>query len=524
MNRRNKSILIFIVAILFFYSCNYPLFHVRERLRSILPEEATLKKLPPELVFTTVLLGGVRGALVNILWLRAQKLQDDGKYFELVQLADWIGLLQPDLPSVWKFNAWNLSYNISVEFPTGEERWNWIYQGIKLLRDKGLKYTPDSSEIYKELAWIQFHKITETLDEFHGYYKRMWAKIIEDVFGDITLQEMVSNSSYEELLKDKNVEAIISSFKDKQINIVKDWREISKNNFSGLPEEFKKTVETPSFRKLEAYLRGKTLREEFKMDPEFMLELEEKYLSLNWKSSAAHSLYWIEEGKRKTDDMKDLDYYRMVYFSLNHLWKWGNVNIKKIGSEEVLLLSPNFTVVPILNDYYENSIKELEKIGQPTTGIKSSHLYFISDVVVMAYTMNDLSVAQKYFVYLRDKYPGEVNNLSFPEYVSSKFTENLDFNEASIPQITGVLYGIMFQSYMALAAGEDERYAGLQSLVKSVYKRTSNQVSRFKILFPSFNDLQKSGLESSLLLMPESLALSLRSRLGMKEESQEKTP
>ena len=94
--------------------------------------------------------------MVDLLWLRAMKLQDDGKYFELVQLSDWIGLLEPYLPVVWRFNAWNLSYNISVEFPTGEERWNWVYQGIKLLRDKALKYIPNSSEIYQELSWIYF--------------------------------------------------------------------------------------------------------------------------------------------------------------------------------------------------------------------------------------------------------------------------------------------------------------------------------------------------------------------------------
>lgn len=524
MNRKNKSILIFILALLFFYSCSYPLFQTHERLRSILPEEATFKKLPPELVFTTVLLGGFRGILVNFLWLRAQKLQEDGKYFELVQLADWIGLLQPYLPAVWKYNAWNLSYNISVEFPTGEERWNWIYQGIKLLRDKGLKYAPDSAEIYQELAWIQYNKISDTLDEFNAYYKKMWAKIMEDVFGDITLEEMVSNSSYEDLLKDKSIETIISSFSANQMDIFKDWGKISKDNFSALPENLRELTKAPSFRKIEAYLRGQRLREEFKMDPEFMLELEKKYFPLNWKSSATHSLYWIEEGKRKTTNMKELDYYRMVYFSLGHLWKWGNVNVKKINNEEVLILAPDFKVVPTLNAYYEDAIQQLEETGEPTTGIKSSHLYFLSEVVVMAYTMNNLPIAQKYYLYLRDKYPGEIANLSFLDYVSSKFIERLD--EASIPQITGILFGIMYQSYWALAAGEDERYAGLQSLAKSVYERTARGVSRFQKLFPTFDALQKSSIESSLPMMPVPIASSLRSRLGIEEPSdtQKETP
>ncbi|MBU0533692.1 MAG: hypothetical protein KJ887_02690 [Candidatus Omnitrophica bacterium] len=520
MNRKNKSIVIFLIALLFFYACSYPLSQVQQRLRSILPEEATLKKLPPELVFTTVLLGGFRGILVNLLWLRAQQLQDDGKYFELVQLSDWIGLLQPYLPTVWIFNAWNLSYNISVKFPTGEERWNWIYQGIKLLRDKGLKYTPDSAEIYQELAWIQYHKISDTSDEFNAYYKRMLAKIMEDAFGDITLEEMVSNSSYEELLKDKSIETIISSFSANQIDILKDWNQISKDNFSVLPEKLRELTQNPSFPKIEAYLRGKRLREEFKMDPVFMLELEKKYFPLNWKSSAAHSLYWIEEGKRKATDMRELDYYRMVYFSLGHLWKWGNVSVKKINNEEVLILAPDFKVVHTLNAYYEDAIQQLEETGEPTTGIKSSQMYWLSEVVVMAYTMNDIQFAQKYYIYLRDKYPGEIANRSFPDYVASKFIEKLDFKETSIPNITDVLFGIMYQSYWALVAGEDERYADLQSLAKSVYERTARSVSRFQKLFPTFNALQKSSLESSLPMMPPAIASSLRTRLGIPEPSE----
>lgn len=516
-NRRNKSIIIFIISLLFFYSCTYPLFQIRERLHLLSPEEETnLKKLPPEIVFTTVLLGGFRGILVDLLWLRAMRLQEDGKYFELVQLSDWIGLLEPYLPSVWKFNAWNLSYNVSVEFPTGEERWNWIYQGIKLLRDKALKYLPDSGQIYKELSWIHFHKISDTMDEFNAYYKRSWAKMMQNVFGNMTLEEIASNSSYETLLEDKNVEVIISSFKEKEIDILNDWKQISDGDFvANLPEDLRELTWNPSFRKIEAYLRSKTLREEFKLDPEYMLELEKKYFPFDWKSPAAHSLYWIEEGIKKTDDMREIDYRRMVYFSLNHLLKWGRVDLKKIGDEEVLILAPEFDVVPILNSYYEETIQNLEKAEEVTTGTKSSHLYFLSEVVILAYTMNNLPVARKYYLYLKDKYPMEVKNLSFPDYIASKFVTTLD--DASIPEITSVLFGLMYQGYWALAVGEDERALGLHSLAKAVYDRTAKNLSRFQKLFPTFDALKKSSLEASLTMLPLPIASSLRSRLGIEE-------
>src|SRR5690348_8955185 len=50
---------------------------------------------PPVLAFTTVALGGFRGLIANALWIRANELQQDGKFFEMVQLADWITKMEP---------------------------------------------------------------------------------------------------------------------------------------------------------------------------------------------------------------------------------------------------------------------------------------------------------------------------------------------------------------------------------------------------------------------------------------------
>jgi len=265
MNKKIKCLILLIVAFIFFYISLNPLFQIQKIRKSSLPEEKRLKKLPPEIAFTTVLLGGFRGILTDFLWIRARKLQEEGKYFELVQLSNWIGLLEPNLPKVWIFNAWNLSYNISVEFPTPEERWNWIYQGIKLLRDKALKYIPDSPEIYSELAWIYFNKISSSIDEFNYYYKKEWAEIMQNAFGNINLDEMIKYSSYEKLMQDKEVLKIVNAFQNKGLNIFKDWEKISKNNFSSLPKELKVYLKKKNFRKIEAYIRGKILKEKFKL-------------------------------------------------------------------------------------------------------------------------------------------------------------------------------------------------------------------------------------------------------------------
>ena len=90
-----------------------------------------LENLPPLEAFIVVAIGGVRGIVADILWLRASKLQEEGKYFELVQLADWITKLEPRFAQVWAFHAWNLSYNISVMLSDSKDRWRWVQHGFE---------------------------------------------------------------------------------------------------------------------------------------------------------------------------------------------------------------------------------------------------------------------------------------------------------------------------------------------------------------------------------------------------------
>ncbi|HEU5395584.1 MAG TPA: hypothetical protein VFV81_00355, partial [Verrucomicrobiae bacterium] len=107
-----------------------------------------LKDAPPVLAFTTVALGGFRGLISNYLWIRANDLQIDDKFFEAAQLASWITDLEPHFSQVWVYQAWNMAFNISVKFKENapgmySDRWRWVENGISLLRDEGLRYNPD---------------------------------------------------------------------------------------------------------------------------------------------------------------------------------------------------------------------------------------------------------------------------------------------------------------------------------------------------------------------------------------------
>ncbi len=132
--------------------------------------------LPPEAAFTTVALGGFRGILADLLWMRAGRLQDEGRFFELAQLSGWIARLQPRSPAIWAYHAWNMAYNIPALLPDPADRWRWVKAGISLLRDDGMALNPGSARLHRELAWLYLHKLGTDDDATAPYYRAQFAK------------------------------------------------------------------------------------------------------------------------------------------------------------------------------------------------------------------------------------------------------------------------------------------------------------------------------------------------------------
>lgn len=130
---------------------------------------------------TFAALGGLRSVAAEIVWFRADRLQEEGRYVELAQLASALSFMEPHTPEVWSYAAWNLAYNVSVMMPNAEDRWRWVLAGLRLLRDEGLRYNPDSPELCRELAWMFELKIGADIDSAAPVYRRKWKAIVEDV-------------------------------------------------------------------------------------------------------------------------------------------------------------------------------------------------------------------------------------------------------------------------------------------------------------------------------------------------------
>lgn len=130
---------------------------------------------------TLATIGGLRSIAAEIVWFRADRLQEEGRYVELAQLSNILTFLEPHTPEVWSHTAWNLAYNVSIMMPTEEDRWRWVEAAIRLLRDSGLKLNPNSPEICRELAWLFEIKIGTDVDTAAHVYREKWRAIVEDV-------------------------------------------------------------------------------------------------------------------------------------------------------------------------------------------------------------------------------------------------------------------------------------------------------------------------------------------------------
>ena len=66
-----------LLALAFLFAVNFSQRGMNQfRVEKKLTHTEQIENLPPSLAFTTVVLGGFRGLIANILWVRAMQMQD----------------------------------------------------------------------------------------------------------------------------------------------------------------------------------------------------------------------------------------------------------------------------------------------------------------------------------------------------------------------------------------------------------------------------------------------------------------
>jgi len=428
----------------------------RDRDRLGLTRMQPLENAPPVLAFTTVALGGFRGLISNLLWIRAMDLQDEDKFFEMAQLADWITKLEPQYVQVWLVQAWNMAYNISVKFTDFADRWRWVERGIELLRDEGLPANQNAVLIYRELAWFFQHKMGANMDDAHMYYKQQWAHEMGQVFGKFRKPDL-----------------------DELINPQTD----------------------------EQKARARLLRERYKMDPSYMKEVDQLHGPLEWRLPEAHAIYWASLGLKvaanNPSKVKELDLItlrRVIYQSMQTSFQRGRLVINPFA--KAFEFGPNLDIIPKVSAAYEQAAREDVANHDHILG---AHKNFLKDAVYFLYEYNRISEAAFWYKYLAEKYPNDsvldgrpnsrARDVSLDQYCLSRIQE--DANGTPRDRIEGAIEGQIERSYRNLSIDEDDHAAGYMLLA---HKLWDNYMSRIPpdrqpaVGLRPFNDIQREIL------------------------------
>ncbi|MFG0330653.1 MAG: hypothetical protein ACF8PN_12240 [Phycisphaerales bacterium] len=468
--------------------------------------------------------GVLRGVMVNYLWIRADKLKEDGKYFEAYHIAKWITDLQPRFASVWQFQAWNMAYNISVATHTREERWNWVNAGVRLLREKGIRYNPNDMGLYKELAWTFFHKIGGATDDANMYYKQQMAhewqgilgppayeederlEAIEIVAGapgrlDAILDEYPAATSLVAELDaigfklDVNLLHAIErlraaefSFLGEQLNLAEELR-----NFDRLdrmtPEQREQVEPYMLLRRLRdepryaevwpallAHTRKRVLLDNYNMDPEYMRLFMEQFGPLDWRTPQAHSVYWaaigVERGlgRYQQESFDQINTDRLLFHSLQDLRRKGRIFYDYLTQEISFGPDLRFT------DYYLQAADIVIKrnpFGERGGGsetYKDGMRNFLIDAVREYYLFGEIAKAEELYRRLRTEFAQEDKPDRFmrplPEFIMVEMRDRYSSPDVARPAIMSLIG----QAYRYGLAREDrEAYSESIAMARQLY-------------------------------------------------------
>jgi len=378
-----------------------------------------------------IAMGAFRGVFVNMLWIRANRLQEEGKYYEAIELAKTITKLQPRFPRVWVFQAWNLAYNISVATQTPEERWQWVDAGVRLLREEGIPQNPNDMLLHKELSWIFLHKIQGVTDDANQYYKRKvaeewtvvlgpppppspemrtreaamaaygnWLGVVasapDSVEGAINREPLVADliSALESLF---GTETPLDTLRRYAIHEELHRRNLSDDrlgSYLGLEgDEEIQRIQTlsrlmhdaqlePAWEVYIAYLRKRVLIDQYHMDPSIMERYTREFGPLDWRHPAAHSLYWarlgVERGLGRVEEQNKSDYDftntdRLVMQSIQELFRSSEVYFDFLEFEQgryaYYMAMPNTFFI----DAYGEQLEDVATRGGIATSMKRTY-------------------------------------------------------------------------------------------------------------------------------------------------------
>ncbi len=540
MKTRDKIIFLaaVICSIALIYTAGSQLDYINSQRKEMnLVIEEPLENAPPSLAFATVAMGAFRGLIVDVLWIKADNCKERGQFHDAKQIADWIVMLQPRFSGVWEFHAWNMAYNISVTIPASnpEQRWRWVKNGYELLRDRGIPLNPHDINLYRELARIFQHKIGAISDDAHIYYKLQLIEAMEPLLGPADEDFFESLAKSPKTIKEIKTDPNIVEFIDELVKTDKIFANDNKlvRNYLALrqtPLKFKKDCYhiinlyrgTETLEKFDIFAKAHQLRDEWKLEPELMQELNKTYgpvdfedpnyqHPLDWRHPDTHALYWATKGLRlgskEKFNVKEANTDRIVNHSLQNLLRNGRLFVyEKPYDKEQADLRPDLN--PMLNktvyqrpdfrmyEVYDKFVrKAAEKYKGKSKGTFQSmldgHRNRMGWAVQEFYLAGHRKLALRTYLKLRKLYPDRQDlKVSLDIYIINEIRKeipNLDIYSAQ-----KMILPMLKESFFQYSMNEDDEALAREAMAKEIWQiyMTSYEDEEYRIGLPSFDKLQ----------------------------------
>ena len=508
----------------------------------------TPKDIPPSLAFATIATGAFRGFVVDALWMRADKLKDEGQFFDARQLAEWITILQPRFASVWEFQAWNMAYNISVAIPATQpdQRWRWVRNGYELLRDEAIsKYKLKNITIYRELARIFQHKIGGVSDDAHKYYKLQLALSMEPLLASEDNQLGPDDNRYfdalakapvswQEIISDPNVASLVKALKSADSTFSNDDEFVShylslRQNSSGFKPEAGRAIDdfrgSDALKKFDIFAKAYQLRKVWKLDPVLMRDLNKTYgpidftdpnthLPLDWRHPDTHAIYWgvmglqmAAQNESRKLDIAETNTDRIVGHSLQNLFRYGKMFIRdmkldipvKDSQEKKTQIFKEVFLRPDLRmfDPYNKSVLAILEKYKDDRGtyvsLQNGHRNMLKNAVFSFYQSGHKKKAQQIYNELRKLYDYPEFKVPLIEFAHNRFLEelkNIGINDAKEQVVM-----LLRESYFLYAIRDDDTATGRENMAKEIHDYYQRKyLDENRIDLPDFSFLQYSAL------------------------------
>ena len=491
----------------------------------------TAEENDPPMVALGIAMGALRGVFVNYLWLRATTAKEEGQYYEAVELADWITRLQPRLPAVWTFHAWNMAYNISVTTHTPQERWSWVNSGIRLLRNRGIRANPNDMHMHKELAWIFLHKVAGFTDDANQYYKRQFAYEWQNILGrkpvidpanrdresvieqyvdwiqpivdaPASLSGLASRNprageiarAYEAALGEAPGKRLLERYTlhreleaAGRLEGVRDASGPKTLAFIALMDRY---PDEQAWEDLVNHLRKRVLEDEYFMEPVRMVQVVRKYGPVDWRMPAAHSLYWgvrgtdvgrMEVNEHNAESLDFVNAYRLVMQSVQDLWRFGDLYFNYLDVHEQRQAYyqgvPNPYFVPTYGSMLEevtmaSGLFEAER--RAYRQFSAGYMNFLRDAVRFFYRRGDIAQAEYWYDKLRNWKGVNINETMFIDEVSlplDEFADKQIYDSMGSPQVAvSEVYGALQGAFFqGLLAGNVDTFNGLWEYARKAH-------------------------------------------------------